>query len=39
MAKGRHRAEPNKIVWKFVWRYYQNRWYAYWKPAIRRFFN
>lgn len=39
MAKGRHRAERKKVVWKFVFRYYQNRWYVSWRPAIRKFFN
>lgn len=39
MSRGRHRAEGNPIVWKFVRAYYRNRWYAFVKPAIRKFFN
>jgi len=37
--RARHRAEREKIVWKYQYHYLQNRWFAYWKPALKRLFN
>jgi hypothetical protein len=36
MAKGRHRMERQPIVWKYQRAMYLNRWYAFWKPALKK---
>lgn len=36
MPKGRHRAEREPIQWRRNYRWLKNRYYAFFKPAMRK---